>query len=532
MMQVRNRRTLFALTAATTVLAGGMALAEPSGSFTVAVSQEPQDLAAQGAYKEINAPGLRNVLEPLIAIDPETGAFTPVLATSWERIDANSVRMTLREGVKFHDGTDMTAEAVAKAITFVWDPGSAFTIQEYAGPGTISAEAVGPNEIVVTSDKPDPMLEFRMTLSGISSAKQIDEDPAAHFDTPIGTGPYTFVEWQRGQFWSAKVNPDWWGYAADDAYGAGEPPFEELKIVFRSEGAARAAMVATGEADLAVSPSAEDCAAAADTDGYTCVTGPSDAYMYGRLDHSLHADPRLQDQRIRQAIFHSIDYDGLADLIGLASVPSGQLGTPDMLGFNSDLTQYAYDPEKAKALLDEARADGVDVDGLTIEVVGRSTTPRIGSVTEVIGFFANEVGLNTEINVQLPDIFNPRVRIKGYSEEDPRAMMQVHVKQNASGEFGVNLLGNYACPDINAPTGASRSSVYCNPDFDAKLFAALELSGDARHEALRELVGFLYDQHLIIPLAILDKGYLLKDGLDFTFGVDHRVQAVNVTRTQ
>ncbi len=531
-MQVRNRRTLFALTAATTVLAGGMALAEPSGSFVVAVSQEPQDLAAQGAYKEVNAPGLRNVLEPLIAIDPETGAFTPVLATSWERIDANSIRMTLREGVKFHDGTDMTAEAVAKAITFVWDPGSAFTIQEYAGPGTISAEAVGSNEIVVTSDKPDPMLEFRMTLSGISSAKQIDEDPAAHFDTPIGTGPYTFVEWQRGQFWSAKVNPDWWGYSADDAYGAGEPPFEELRIVFRSEGAARAAMVATGEADLAVSPSAEDCAAAADSDGYGCVTGPSDAYMYGRLDHSLHADPRLQDQRIRQAIFHSIDYDGLADLIGLASVPTGQLGTPDMLGFNSDLTQYAYDPEKAKALLDEARADGVDVDGLTVEVVGRSTTPRIGSVTEVIGFFANEAGLNTEINVQLPDIFNPRVRIKGYSEEDPRAMMQVHVKQNASGEFGVNLLGNYACPDINAPTGASRSSVYCNPDFDAKLFAALELSGDARHEALRELVGFLHDEHLIIPLALLDKGYLLKDGLDFTFGVDHRVQAVNVTRTQ
>ena len=132
--------------------------------------------------------------------------------------------------------------------------------------------------------------------------------------------------------------------------------------------------------------------------------------------------------------------------------------------------------------------------------------------------------------MQLPDIFNPRVRIKGYSEEAPRAMMQVHKKQNASGEYGVNLLGNYACPDIDAPTGASRSSVYCNPDFDEKLFNALDLSGEARDSALRELVEFLHGEYLILPLAQLDKAYLIKDGYKFKFGIDHRFQAVNVTQ--
>ena len=150
-------------------------------------------------------------------------------------------------------------------------------------------------------------------------------------------------------------------------------------------------------------------------------------------------------------------------------------------------------------------------------------------MTEVIGFFLEQVGINTEINVQLPDVFNPRVRIKGYAEEAPRAMMQVHVKQNASGEFGTNLLGNYACPDIDDPSGASRSSVHCNPEFDAKLAKALTLAGDDRDAALKELVGFLHGQYPIIPLALLDKGYLIRDTFDYTFGVDHRFLAVNVT---
>ena len=134
-------------------------------------------------------------------------------------------------------------------------------------------------------------------------------------------------------------------------------------------------------------------------------------------------------------------------------------------------------------------------------------------------------GDETIVTAVLPPAgeLGPRVRIAGYAEEEPRAMMQVHVKQNASGEFGTNLLGNYACPDINEPTGSSRSSVFCNEEFDAELDKALRLSGDERDALLRELVEFVHDEYLIVPVALLAKGYLVADGLDFTFGVDHRV---------
>lgn len=508
------------------------AQAQAGGRFVVAVDHEPQDLAAQGTYKEVNAPGLRNVIETLIDIDPRTGAYRGILATSWERVDDSTVRLKLREGVTFHDGTPMDAEAVATAINFVWAPSNSFTIQEYAGPGTITARSVSEYEVEVTSSEPDPMLEFRLTLNGISSARQIGESPAAHFDTPIGTGPYRFVTWERGQYWDAKANPDWWGLDADDVYGVSAPMFEEVRFVFRSETSARTSMVRAGEAHLAINPSPEDCQAATTMAGYDCITSPSDAYLYGRLDQSLHADERLQDMRVRKAIFHSIDYEGLADLIGMASVPQGQLGTPDMLGFVDSLEQYAYDPDLARSLIAEARADGVDVEALSVEVVGRTGTPRIGSVTEIIGFFLNDVGINATVNVQSADLFNPRVRISGYAEEAPRAMMQVHMKQNASGEFGVNILGNYACPDITDPAGASRSSVYCNPEFDEQLFAALALSGAERDAVFQELVTFLHGEYAIIPLAILDRGYLIDSDFDLQTGVDHRVQLVNLSRSE
>ena len=503
------------------------ALSAPSnGELVVAVAQEPQDLAAQGAYKEINAPGLRNVIETLIALDPVSGELRGVLATSWERIDERTVRLTLREGVSFHDGSPMDAAAVAASISWVWSLENAFTIQEFAGAGEITASVVDDNVVEVRSSEPDPLLEFRLSLNGISSSKQIEEDPGSHFSKPIGTGPYVFDEWQAGQYWTANFNPDWWGLTADDVYGTTAPDWESIKFVFRSEDAARTAMAQSGEAHIAVFPSAEECDRADSSDGYYCVTGPSTTYLYGRLDHSVHADERLQDPRVREAVFKAIDVEGLVGLVGLASVPEGQLGPKGTVGYNPDVTAYEYDPAGATALLDEAKADGVDVSGIKIEVVGRSTTPRISPTVEAIGAMLNSVGIATEIKVQTPQEFNPRVRIAGYANEPGRQMMQVHVKGNPSNDYGLLLLSNYACPNIEDPTGASRSSVYCNEEFDNELADALRSTGEDRATKLRKLVKFVHDRHLIVPLAFLDRGYLVQDGIEFTFGSDHRFQAV------
>ena len=224
------------LAAALLATSAAASAATPEGTLVVAVNQEPQDLVAQGTYKEINAPWLQNVVEPLIAFDPVSDTFKGILATAWEVVDDNTVWMNLREGVSFHDGTPFNAESAAHAINLDWSADDVFTIQEYLGPGTITATPIGEYSIEIVSSEPDSLLD-RLSLNGISWMRQIGDNPA----TPIGTGPYTVMEWLPGEYWSAEFNSDWWGLSAEDAHGAGAPAFQELLFVFRPEDGARTA---------------------------------------------------------------------------------------------------------------------------------------------------------------------------------------------------------------------------------------------------------------------------------------------------
>ena len=77
-------------------------------------TREPQSMQAQVTYKEVNGVGLRNVIENLTRIDPNTNEVLPMLATSWEQVEPTRWHFKLREGVMFHDGSPMDGEAVAR----------------------------------------------------------------------------------------------------------------------------------------------------------------------------------------------------------------------------------------------------------------------------------------------------------------------------------------------------------------------------------------------------------------------------------
>lgn len=482
---------------------------------------EPQDLAAQGAYKEVNAVGLRNVVETLLQISPETGEIEGVLAESWEVVDSHTVRLKIREGVTFHDGTALDAETAAYMTEFVWDKDNNFTIQEYGGP-QISARAIGDYEMEVTTDEPDPTLLHRLTLHGITSRKQIEEDASAHSQEPIGTGPYRFVEWQRGSYWSAERWDGWWGYEADDAPGTTEPPFERLRFEFRPEEGVRTAMAKSGEAHIAMFPAAADCNEAEHVNTYTCLAGPSDTYLYARLDHpSAGADPRLGDKRIREAFFLSIDAQSLNEhVIEFGTPLQGQLSWDGVTGFNPELDPYPYDPDRAAGLLGEAESDGVDVAGIPLEVRGRTgATPGIGSIVEAIGGMVNDTGFNAQFGLQEPAVANEIINTKPTQD---RAYVQVHVRQNPFQDLGLVLESNYYC--------ASRAVVWCDDGFDAELENALTLSGTERAAAFEQLAADIHGEYVIYPLSQLERSYLVNDGIaDWEFGLGHRLQAIYMT---
>jgi peptide/nickel transport system substrate-binding protein len=303
------------------------------------------------AYSNIGVPILRNVQEALLNRDPVTNELVGELATSWELVEPATWRFHLREGVTFHNGDPFNAEVAAFGINYTWDEENAFGILSYIGPA-MTATAVDEYTVDVETVEPDPILPERLYFSPIPNMKQIQERPESVPVEPIGTGPYRFVEWTKGQHVLLEANPDWWGHDTED--GRGAVTIAEAEYVFREEPDVRAAMVETGEAQLGRYLAPEDCDALPQCEKVTSLET-----LFLRPD-SMHV--AMSDVRIRQAIAYAIDRQTVAnDLFG-SGTPAGQMVGPAVLGYNPDLEPYPFDMEEAQRLVEEARSAGVPVD--------------------------------------------------------------------------------------------------------------------------------------------------------------------------
>ena len=122
-MPINQVRSALFGTAVSFLVAGSVCAAGGGGELVVVANQEPQSMQAQVTYKEVNGVGLRNVIENLTRIDPETNEVLPMLATGWEQVEPTRWHFKLREGVMFHDGSPMDGEAVAVSINLKFDGG-------------------------------------------------------------------------------------------------------------------------------------------------------------------------------------------------------------------------------------------------------------------------------------------------------------------------------------------------------------------------------------------------------------------------
>ncbi|MEM8564222.1 MAG: ABC transporter substrate-binding protein [Pseudomonadota bacterium] len=498
-------------------LSFGTSSAQGGGELVIVGNQEPQSMQAQVAHKEVNGIGIRNVIEQLTRLDPETNEVLPMLAVSWEQKSPTEWHFNLRPGVKFHDGTDLDAEAAAVSINWLWGEENGYVIRDMMGP-QISAKAIDDNTVAVMTESVDPLLPRRMYLGGITSARQILEDPDDHNVTPIGTGPYVFKEWVPGQYWSATANPDWWGNTADDTYG--DIFYDAIKVVWRPEALVRSAMVESGEAQVAMFLTREECDRFKDISNVDCMLKGSDTFLQFRLDYQG-AHPLLQDPEFRKAIFTGIHWEGIRqNLMGLSEPLAGQMLPSVATGFADAISQYPYDPVGARAIVDELKAEGHEIP--TIEVTTRlGSTPRNGEMVEAIGAMLQGVGIPARIAVEEPGLFNPRAVAK---PTEDRSYAWLHVQANPLMDYALTFGAHYSCGGL--------VSVFCDPDFEERADAAAQLVGDARHEALKELVVEGHNRYIVAPVGLLQRAYGVPEGFEWDFGVDHRIIAVNMRETQ
>jgi len=432
--------------------------------ITVVLSEEPDIIdPCEASRSNVGRVVKQNITETLTEIDPDDGSITPRLATAWEQIDDLTWRFTLRGGVSFHDGEPLNAENVAYAINRTLDDSIECEIRiKFFGGMTVTPEPVDELTIDIKTAEPAPILPTMMgTMTIVSPNTPMGERTR----DPVGTGPYRLAAWDVGQAITLETFDGYWGEA---------PAVTKATYVFRGESAVRAAMVETGEADLAPNIAVQDA------------TNPDMDYSYFnsetsriRIDTTI---PPLDDIRVRKAVNLAIDRDAIrGSILSADVVPSAQLVVPAVSGHNPNLEVWPYDPEQAKALLAEAAADGVAVDA-PIRLLGRiGIFPNSTELTEAIAAMLTDIGLNIEIEMtevaQWVDILT-----KPFAEDRPPTL-QISQHDNNNGDAVFTVFNKY-----HTEGGQSTLS---DPTLDALIEQATVATGDERRAMWQEVFRML-----------------------------------------
>lgn len=395
------------------LLASSMGFAQ-AADVTVVVEEEPATLdPCFTAVGSIGLVALGNLYEGLTARDHSTGNLQAGLAVKWTEMDNNQWQFDLRPGVTFHDGTPLTAAAVKHSIDRTLDNNMTCENRtKFFGEASLEVEVLDEDSVLIKTPERDPTLPLKLSNIMIHSA----ETPiGGEVRSASGTGPYSLQEWAAGQAIHLVAFSDYWG---------DKPKIKSGDFIWRSESSVRAAMISQGEADLAPAIAYQDVNEA------TGVAYPNAETI--RLSLDILKAP-MTDRRVREAINLGVDRKAmLGTVLSKDVVLATQIINPVIPGWSEKVRQWEFDPARAKALLDEARADGVPVDD-EIQLVGRiGHFPNAAEFHEVIAIMLNDIGLNVRLQWFEAAAKN-RMQVKPFDEN---RLPQIFVDQhdNTSGD--------------------------------------------------------------------------------------------------
>jgi peptide/nickel transport system substrate-binding protein len=325
-----------------------------------------------------------SVFDIHLETDRKTFKVIPHVFTEWTaNADATEWTVKVRDDIKFHNGDPLTSEDVKFSIEYILkEPGGQlFNMWERVK----EIEIKSPTELVIKSDLPTPMLMSLAELA-IMPKKYFEEVGEEAFnEKPIGSGPYKFVEWRRGEQLEFEAFDEYWG---------GKPAIKHVIYRTLPDEASRSAAYRAGEVDIAQTISLEQYKAIeALNDPELGTSVVAAGRIYGIFD--VHRKP-FSDVKVRQAFNHAIDWDTIiAQLLdGLATRANAILNSNEW-GHNPDLKPYTYDPELAKKLLAEAGyPDGVD-----IELWARMGYLSIDTVAQAVKPYLDAVGFRTNLTI-------------------------------------------------------------------------------------------------------------------------------------
>ncbi|MDR3473593.1 MAG: ABC transporter substrate-binding protein [Devosia sp.] len=357
----------------------------------------------------------------------------PLLATEWKVSDDGlNYNFKLREGVKWHDGQDFTADDVAFSILTLKDvhPRGRATFAKVT-----AVNVIDPHQVEIVLSEPAPYLisalassESPIVPKHLYENTKVPENPWNL--KPIGTGPFVFKEWERGSYVLLEKNPNYWD--------PGKPYLDQIVYKFIGDPAASTAALEAGEIQLVTGGTL------AVTDIKRLQDDPRfefESRGFGYVNSIVRAEfnfdnPILANQQVRQAIAHAIDKDFIVNTIflGYAKALNGPVN-PDLSAFfDPTLPKYEFDPKQAEDLLDQAgykrgtdgtrftlRVDPTQPNGVylqTAQYIAQALDKvgiKVTLKTEDFGAFVKKVYTDRDFDIALEgmsNLFDPTVGIQ------------------------------------------------------------------------------------------------------------------------
>ena len=453
-------RREFLTIAAVGTAAGALELAGCGGkspnanSITIALDRNITTLDPAMHRSRTTEAVIRNIFDGLVTRDQDM-KVVPELAESWRTIDEHNWEFKLREGVKFHNGSPLTSEDVKFTIDRIITP-TAVGGESSPRKGLLgdvdAADIVDEHTVVLHTAKPFPALPAMLTFHEIVPKDYILKVGDRHFATnPVGTGPFEFKLWRRGERVLLERFEDYYGGALD-VPPVGEAKLQSIRFRPVPESTSRISALLAGEVQLIekVPPHSVKTVRTATTD---VKTAESTRTHY--LGLNVIKGP-FADIRARQAVSHAVNFKAIVDkvLSGYATVLAGPL-VPAALGFDAQLQPVEHDPQRAKQLL---RRANFPMDML-IEIDAEDSDKEIA---QVLADQLRAVGLKARARVWNWDLLQPQL-IKhkrtaflthwGNASLDPIGILEPVFSSGGRGNYT-----GFADPEVDDALARARST--------------------------------------------------------------------------
>ena len=400
--------------------------------FTLGLPGDAKTLDPHKAVDTISFGVSKHINEPLVTVDGKTRELVPILAEKWEILDDQTYKFYLKKGVKFHNGDELTAEDVVFSLKRAASKESVHATSRGRFIDTDGFEIIDPHTVIVRTKGPVGgwLASMKHPYANIFSKRAVEEGGEEYFRNPVGTGPFFFKSWVKGEKIELERFEDYHGKKA---------AFKDFTCLVLPDDSSRVIALETGKVDMiyAVPPSDMDRLNGSDKAKAVSAQGLNLIYLGMNTQKKPFDDPR-----VRLAVEYAISKDAYNQVVyqGNSVHPDGPM--PPAGSFTpADPKVYGHDLAKAKELLKEAGYG----DGFTTELWISNFQDRVNGATVVQSMLA-QAGITVNIQVFESGVFDEKVKEGTFGMFISTWGMQTN---RDPGQFWLSLLHSKSVPATN-----------------------------------------------------------------------------------